>query len=163
MDFKIEKMPAFRIVGFKKEFDVETAYKKIPEFWDEVMKIICSPKDNNYDLHKKCGIGQFGVCVSKKGCTKFDYYIAGLYHGEALPKGYEVYEIGPHEYAKFKCIGPMPKALQELNTKIYKEWLPENKEYEMEGDIDIEYYSLGDGTSSTYESGIWLPIQRKSR
>ena len=37
--------------------------------------------------------------------------IAGEYKGGDIPKGMEVYEIPALEWAKFKCVGPMPEAL----------------------------------------------------
>lgn len=35
------------------------------------------------------------------------------------------------EWAKFRCVGSMPGALQSVNTKIFKEWLPGNREYKI--------------------------------
>lgn len=161
MEYQIEKVNAFAIIGLKREFDSETAYNFIPKFWGEAFKSLCNLHDPNHELIKKARIGQFGVCVSKKGCTKFDYYIAGLYQGEKIPEGYEILQIPTHVYAKFRCLGQLPGAMQSVNTRIYQEWLPNSQDYEMDGEIDIEYYSDGDSASPTYESEIWLPIKKK--
>ncbi|HEY8364991.1 MAG TPA: AraC family transcriptional regulator, partial [Haloplasmataceae bacterium] len=34
MDYTIEKMPSFKLIGFSKEFSFDTSYNEIPKFWD---------------------------------------------------------------------------------------------------------------------------------
>ena len=46
-------------------------------------------------------------------------------------EGMKVFEIPASEWAKFKCIGTMPQALQTVNTRIFSEWLPGNQDFEM--------------------------------
>lgn len=65
------------------------------------------------------------------------------------------------EWAKFRCVGPMPEALQAVNTRIFKEWLPGNPEYEIAMYANIEWYAKGDTSSPDYESAIWIPVKRK--
>ena len=36
MDYKITPMFPFKVIGFQKEFDNETAYTEISKFWDEM-------------------------------------------------------------------------------------------------------------------------------
>ena len=36
MDYKIAPMFPFKVIGFQKVFDNETAYEEIPKFWDEI-------------------------------------------------------------------------------------------------------------------------------
>ncbi len=39
------------------------------------------------------------------------------------------------------------------------EWLPGNKEYDLAGKYNIEWYSAdGDPDSTDYESAIWIPV-----
>lgn len=73
----------------------------------------------------------------------------------------EVYEFPDFEWAKFRCVGPLPAALQTVNTKIFKEWLPGNTEFEIAMGANIEWYQRGDMSALEYESGIWLPVIRK--
>ena len=103
-------------------------------------------------------IGEFGLCFEGAN-SKFKYMIGGIYKGGNVPSGMEVYEVMPHEWAIFKAIGPLPYALQDINTKIFKEWLP-NSNYQIDGGIDIEWYGLGDTSSDKYESAIWIPIKK---
>ena len=56
----------------------------------------------------------------------------------------------------------MPEAIQKVNTRIYKEWLPGNTEYELADDLNIEWYSnQGDVTDDDYESAVWIPVRKK--
>lgn len=74
----------------------------------------------------------------------------------------EIYEIPEANWAKFKCIGPLPESMQTVNTQIWKEWLPGNSEYELAGYYNIEWYSAeGSGNDSDYHSAIWIPVKRK--
>ncbi len=90
----------------------------------------------------------------------FRYYIAGAYQGGEVPEGMKVFEIPASEWAKFKCTGAMPDALQTVNTRIFKEWLPGNPAFEIAFHMNIEWYSNGDTCSESYESGIWMPVRR---
>lgn len=81
---------------------------------------------------------------------------------DEVPDGMTVYEFPDMEWVKFRCVGPMPGALQSVNTKIFKEWLPGNAEFEIAMGANIEWYSAeGNTTDVDYESGIWVPVKRK--
>ena len=38
MNYKIQSMKNFKVIGFQKNFDSETSYTEIPKFWGEVME-----------------------------------------------------------------------------------------------------------------------------
>ena len=109
-------------------------------------------------------IGEFGICIDDMGCSgQFRYMSAGLYRGGPVPKGLRIYSIPAKLWAKFKCTGPLPQAMQSVNTKIFKEWLPGNKEYRIGGDYNIEWYSFDKKTTDPdYESEIWIPVYTKA-
>ena len=168
MDFVIEKREAMRMIGFERTFSFETSYREIPKFWDEFCGKYCSPdaprEPGEEDIRQtiaECMVGEFGVCVEDEGDMEhFRYYIAGAYQGGKVPEGMKVFEVPASEWAKFRCTGAMPDTLQTVNTRIFKEWLPGNKEYEMAFHLNIEWYSGGDTDSDTYESAIWIPVRR---
>ena len=87
--------------------------------------------------------------------------MAGRYHGEEVPRGMIVYNIPESTYVKFRCSGPLPAALQSVNTQIYKEWLPQHPEYVFEGCMNLEWYSKGDMSASDYQSEIWIPVKKR--
>lgn len=168
MDYVVEKMKSFKVIGFEREFDYDNSYKEIPKFWDEFYQKYMTPlikKGKRGEVEEticNCRIGEYGVCIDDTGTEgKFRYLIAGIYTGGEVPQGMSVYEFPGLEWAKFSCKGPMPGSLQIINTKIFNEWLPGNDEYEIAMGANIEWYSNGDGSDIDYESAIWLPIKRK--
>ena len=58
-------------------------------------------------------------------------------------------------------VSTLAEALQAVNTKIFKAWLPGNHEYEIAMEANIEWYAKGDTQSPDYESAIWIPVKRK--
>ena len=170
MDFKIVPMFPFKIIGFQKVFDYETAYAEIPKFWNETCEKYASniyagnAPANPYEqaLVDNC-IGEYGVCIDDIGGDKFRYLIAGKYTGGAIPEGMVIYEFTRHEWAVFDCIGPNPQTLQSVNTRIFSEFLPGNPEYELSGNATVEWYDCinGEMTDPDYHSAIWVPIRKK--
>ncbi|MBU3175604.1 effector binding domain-containing protein [Clostridium estertheticum] len=113
---------------------------------------------------EECTIGEFGICIEDSSKQEgFLYMIAGTYNGSSVLEGMEIFEIPALEWAKFKCTGPLPGSLQSVNTQIFKEWLPGNLDYEILTEMNIEWYSNGDCSSSDYESEIWIPVKKKQQ
>lgn len=164
MDYVIEKMDSMKVIGYDRIFSYETSYGEIPKFWAEFSNS-CMNGTNSEEVQniiEECMIGEFGICIEDELRNKeFNYMIAGRYNGCSVPYGMKVFEIPALQWAKFKCTGPMPGALQTVNTRIFKEWLPGNPDYEIAIGMNIEWYSYGDMDSSDYESEIWIPVKKK--
>ena len=85
MDFTVEKMERFQLIGVEREFSLETSYQEIPKFWDEFCRTHCEPlwsgKDPETALEKaicECNIGEFGLCIDDCDSPgRFRYLIAG--------------------------------------------------------------------------------------
>lgn len=172
MEYTVNKMAAFKVIGFSRDFSFDTSNADIPKFWDEVYNkyeanlIAGNPPANEIEqAFSDNRIGEFGVCIDDIGTNgKFRYMIAGRYMGGNIPAGMEVYELPEAEWAKFKCVGPIPGAIQAVNHQIWNDWLPSNNEYELSGNISIEWYSsAGSIQDSDYQSGVWIPIARKNK
>lgn len=169
MDYKIANLFPMKIIGFVKEFDFENSYQEIPKFWDEICEKYCNniyagnAPSNEYEqaIVDNC-IGEFAVCIDTKNCQKFKYLVGGRYTGGKVPEGMMVYEFPQGEWAIFDCYGPNPETLQKTNTRIFKEWLPLNKDFEIRGEATIEWYDCinGNMTDSNYHSAIWIPVKR---
>lgn len=169
MDYIVEKEKALRLIGFEREFFMENSYVEIPKFWDEYRERYCDglrkgkvPEGELETAVFHYHVGLFGVCIDdaeEKG--RFRYLIAGRYTGGEVPEGMTLYEFPEMEWAKFLCRGSMPGALQSVNTKIFREWLPENPDYEIAMGANIEWYGEGDIWSPDYESAIWIPVKRR--
>lgn len=170
MDHKITKMFPFKVIGFQKEFTYEEAYREIPKYWDEICSKYAdpvyagNPPANAYEkaIVDNC-IGEYGVCIDDLGDGKFRYLIAGKYSGGEVPEGMVLYEFPMEDWAVFDCVGPIPDTLQSVNTRIFKEWLPGNPDYEIAGNANIEWYDCvnGEKTDPDYHSAIWIPVKKK--
>ena len=170
MEYKISPMFPFTVIGFQKVFDNETAYAEIPKFWDEICEKYAfnvyagNAPANPYEqaLMDNC-IGEYGVCIDDIGGGQFRYLVAGKYTGGNVPEGMVVYEIPRSNWAVFDCIGPIPEALQTVNTRIFNEWLPGNPDYELCGNASVEWYDCVNGEKSDpdYHSAIWVPVRKK--
>lgn len=152
MDYKIVKKDELKVLARTKIFNSESSTSEIPKFWSEYF--------SEGSSGKVCGM--LGICEQEKACTKeFRYGIGSFYEPDTtIPEGFDILTIPAHIWAIFRCVGPMPHAIQDMWTKIYSEWLPQS-EYELVTDYDIEYYTDGDTGSQNYVSEIWIPVNKK--
>lgn len=158
MDYRIVKKESFTVLGVSRTFSYENAKQDVPAFWAE------------HYAQKRCRYveGCFGVNIDcSMGNESFEYMIADLYHPAVdIPDGFVTKTIPAFTWAVFPCIGSLPNALQDVNTRIFSEWLPALKEYEVAAGYCIEMYERPDkypkGTADeNYRTEIWIPVSRK--
>lgn len=131
LEYKIVEKSQFTVMGRSRKFNAETSYGEIPRFWQEHM--------NSEESKVVCGM--YGICMDGDG-KAFDYLIADNYiPGNEIPEGYETKVIPAGTWAVFPCRGPLPKALQDVNTRIWSEWMPSCKAYKLAGNYSIELYT----------------------
>lgn len=148
LDYCIMEKAAFTVVGVKRRFDTETSYQEIPKYWQEWQKDMKGLK------------GMFGVCMDMNG-RDFDYWIADLYvPWEDIPEGCETALIPASHWAQFACRGPLPEALQRVNTQIWSEWLPSLTGYELAGNYSLEIYMPPAENPADNVSYIWVPLKK---
>lgn len=162
MDYRIVKKETFTILGISRDFSYENAKLEIPLFWEE-----------HYSSGKgKYVCGMFGINIEsnigpKTGKEKFEYLIADAYNPSVdIPDGFEVKTIPAFTWAVFPCKGALPHSLQDVNTKIYSEWLPSLQDYECAAGYCVEMYDdsskYPNGTKDeNYYSEIWIPVRKK--
>ena len=143
MDYSIKQKEKFTVVGVCRVFNSATSYDEIPKFWVE---------------HYTTGIpimGTYGVCIDVKSENgNFDYLIADDFRGGNIPEGCETREIPGGTWAVFPCT---METLQDTNTKMWSEWLPNIKEYKLAGHYNIELYS---GSEQDSYCELWLPVEK---
>lgn len=158
MDYKIVEKDAFTVMGVSKMFNYDSAFAEVPGFWAEHYKtgkgeVVC---------------GMYGISIDEAmGNKEFEYLIADDYIPcKDIPNGYNTKVIPKHTWAVFPCKGPMPGAFQDINKKIFSEWLPNCKDYDIAAGYNIELYS----NPSDYPSGtqdkdyyceMWIPVKNK--
>ncbi|MDL2232571.1 AraC family transcriptional regulator [Ruminococcaceae bacterium OttesenSCG-928-L11] len=158
MDYKIVEKDAFTVIGLKRTFKYEDAAQAVPELWAQFHQMpqaraICPMYGVNTD-------------ETMTGDT-FEYLIADNYNAQAdIPEGFVTRQIPRFTWAVFVCKGAMPQTMQDVNRKIYSEWLPNSKDYEIAAGYCIEMYEDADqypkGTQDeNYYSEIWIPVKKK--
>lgn len=159
MEYRIEEKAAFKVMGISRIFSYESANTDIPKYWDEVY----------IGAARKLLMGMYGICFdAEMSGNQFRYMIADDLQEEfATERKLEEYEIPAHTWAVFPCRGPMPLALQEVNRRIFSEWLPASR-YELSEGYNIEYYSdaadYKEGTSDPeYYAEVWIPVKEKEQ
>lgn len=150
LEFKISEKSAFTIIGKSKKINTNRSYNEIPMFWQEHMqsgenKIVCE---------------MYGICMDVDS-KNFDYIIADNYAPwNEVPKGYITKVIPAGLWAIFPCRGGLPKSLQDVNTKIWNEWIPSCKEYKLGGNYNIELYAPPTENPDESYSEIWIPVEK---
>ncbi len=156
MEYQIAKKDSFHVLVKTKSFLMETCESLVPEFWAE------SNKDGTLQVLCKHGIKNelLGLCAPESEKT-FRYGIGIECPKDTVaPKGYEVWNLSAHTWVVFRCVGPMPSAVRELNHRIYSEFFPQS-EFEPTGDIDFELYP-DECDKLDYSAEIWIPVRKKA-
>lgn len=149
LEYKIVEKPQFTLVGLPRMFNSDTSYQEIPKFWDEVMEMENCPL-----------LGMYGVCIDEDG-KNFEYLIADNYiPWQEVPAGCVTRVIPAFTWAVFPCRGPLPQTLQDVNTRIWTQWLPNCKDYRLAANLNLELYAPpAEKPEDTY-SEIWLPVEK---
>ena len=153
VDYRIEERDCFKVVVKPKKIGHEEGNStQIPAFWEEYFA-------NGLEQQVTPALGVCGeMSQEDKG---FTYGIGDfLQEGQEIPSGFEVWDVPKCTWAVFKCVGALPKPIQEMWRRIFSEWLPQAK-YEILPSYDFELYSDGDTDSPDYVCEIWLPVTAK--
>ena len=151
LDYRIVEKAPFTVIGLKRQFNSETSYQEIPKFWGEWAKDMKGLE------------GTFGLCVDNNDThgKVFDYWIADLYQPmEDIPDGLETYQVPGGLWAVFTCRGPLPQALQSVNTQVWTEWLPSLKGYKLAGSYNLEVYTPLKEDPNDNVAYIWVPLKK---
>lgn len=158
MDYRLTKKESFTVMGVHRTFSYDGAKKILPEFWKEHYE-----KGRGKDV---CGM--FGINIDESmQQNEFEYMIADVYNpAKDIPEYCITKTIPAFTWAVFPCKGPTPDSLQDINTKIFSEWLPALKEYEFAAGYCIEMYDDASkypkGTADeNYYAEIWIPVKKK--
>ena len=158
MDYKIVNKDAFTLIGVSKIFKYEEAAAEVPKFWSEYYQ---SGKDNVV-----CSVYGVSIDESMDG-NNFEYLIGDNYNPvNAVPEGFTTKVIPRQTWAVFACKGAGSSAIPDVHKKIFSEWLPNCKDYEIAAGYNIEMYNdpadYKKGVEDEkYYSEIWIPVRRK--
>ena len=162
MNYSIEKKDSFRVIGLRLKTNFhedERSLKEIPPFWGQahqsgdIKKIVSLM---NTDIK-----GMFGICGVQIDESKDFYYYIAAASDAPMPDGMCEYTVPASTWAIFEGKGPMPVSIQELQRKIYTEWLPTSGYEYNTSAPDIEVYSDGDQSSPENKFWVWFPVIKK--
>lgn len=158
VDYKIVKKDQFTLIGVSKVCKYERAAQEIPALWAAYQKKGSAAIVNSV----------YGVSVDESmGEDAFEYLIADNYNpAQEIPDGFVTRVIPAHTWAVFACKGACPHAIEETQKKIFSEWLPGCKDYEIAAGYNIEMYTDPAGypkgiQDETYYCEIWIPVRQK--
>lgn len=147
LEYKIVKKAQFTVMGRSRMFNSDTCYEEIPKFWTEHMQ----------SAESKVVCGMYGICLDGDG-KRFEYLIADNYiPWNEVPEGYVTKVIPAGTWAVFPCT---VKTLQDVNTKIWSEWLPSCKSYKLAGNYDVEMYTPVCENPGDNYCEIWVPVEK---
>ena len=154
MKARIEKKPAFTVVGVKKPFRNDAEENHIPAFWSE------TPQET-YNTLRSIANGQpegfIGLCTDFDGLHSFNYYIA-VATTEQAPEGFSVYTVPAATWVILEQEGD----LMELNTRFWQEWLPSSGYQRADETIpDVEVYPQADLPKENFMYELWFPVVKK--
>lgn len=161
MEYRIEKRDSFRVVGHVAggNWTTENASEKATEFWMQLggndaerIRRVLELRDGS----KPEGLLGISFC-DEHG---FKGYLVGVATSAACPPELQERIVPAATYAVFDCTGPMPNAMQRLQSRILTEWLPDSG-YEWAPKADVEVYLSENMTAPDYQSQVWLPIQKR--
>jgi len=154
MKCKIEKKPAFKVVGVKKKFRNDAQENLIPFFWRDL------PQETYDNIIKESGgepKGLLGLCADFDGQHEFDYYIAVSTTNPNV-QGFEQLNIPEATWAIFEADGD----LADLVNRIWKEWFPSSGYKRADNSIpDVEVYLDYDLPKQNYTYELWYPVVKE--
>lgn len=165
MDYRIEKMEAFKVIGKRRRVEKPTSpapTEGITSFWQELgqdgsMEKIISYFPGNTRLN-----GLLGICFSCEEANEhFPYGIGVEYDGRPVQDDLEIFEIPAHTFAVFTSKGKLPDAFAETYSRIVTEFFPQNSQYEYANGIELEVYPSDDVANPNYTCEIWVAVKTK--
>lgn len=149
MEYRIVEKAQFTVMGVSRKFHPETSYEQIPAYWTEMFS------QPGFPL-----MGMYGICIDENGADgEFDYWIADNYiPWKEIPAGCKTRVIPGGTWAVFPC---KMKTLQDTNTRMWQQWLPNCREYRLSGSYNLELYGplCEEDQGETYVE-LWLPVEK---
>jgi len=153
LSYRIEDKDNFIVSALFRNFNLDKK-NEIPEFWKEVKEDGTLQKlSDNYTKNT------LGICIGSQNDFEYQYGIGREIEESEDIDGIKselrikVVEIPKCSWVVFKCEGQDEKDINELWTRIYKEFFITTS-YKQCMDIDFELYNDKD-------TEIWIPILKK--
>lgn len=156
MEYQLIEKEAFTVVGFglKLDKDMEKSQQRIPNFWNEVA--MSGGLEKLVPLIEGEVPGILGLSMMTADSQEEWEYVIGVVSEQASELAH--YHIPAAKWAVFTGQGKMPEAIQELQQRIFTEWLPTSG-FEYAELPDIEVYLDNNPEQAQFQ--VWLPVRNK--
>lgn len=164
MNYRIEEIDGFRVVGIKERISTE-GLLSIEELYDRLYKIKSAAEAKGIieklwgmrkSTHKSKGI--LGILVGEPvGDKEHFHYMLAAVSDEEQPESMESMKIQAAKWAVFEVPGP-PERLKELWGRLYKEWLPTST-YEFAHAPSLECYLPPEENMNE----LWVPVIKRTQ
>ncbi|MGO2637468.1 AraC family transcriptional regulator [Enterococcus viikkiensis] len=157
MEYQLVEKEAFNVtgVGIELDQDMEKYKKMIPEFWSKVSA--SGELQKLFPIMDQRNPGVMGISMMTSKIQENWEYVIGV-ASDQVPVGFKHYEVPAAKWAIFSGNGPMPGAIQEMQTQIFTEWLPTSG-FEYAELPDIELYLDANPENAHFQ--IWFPVRVK--
>lgn len=157
MEYQLVEKEAFKVagVGIELDQDMEKYKKMIPEFWSKVSA--SGELQKLFPIMDQANPGVMGISMMTSKIQENWEYVIGV-ASDQIPAGFKQYEVPAAKWAIFSGNGPMPGAIQEMQTQIFTEWLPTSG-FEYAELPDIELYLDANPEDAHFQ--IWFPVRVK--
>ncbi|MEO3945805.1 AraC family transcriptional regulator [Gorillibacterium sp. CAU 1737] len=156
MNYRMEEVGSFHVVGIKHSVKTEKAFEQVPELWRRagetgVFERLLEVRKAD---HKISGI--LGICANGEFGEKEEFdYILAVTSESSPPEGLVKLDFPEATWAVFDAPGA-PDALQEIWRRLYTEWVPASS-YELAPWPAIECYLPVEENRNE----LWVPVIRK--
>ena len=148
LNYRIEEKEEFEISAIIRSFTIENK-ADIPKFWDEL-------KENGKlkEISQNSTRNVLGVCVVEENNKEYKYGIGReIYDNDSDIDDAQIIKVPKSKWIVFKCQGQKPEDINELWSRIYREYFT-TSEYKQNMNIDFELYD-------DKNTEIWIRIEEK--
>lgn len=161
MDWRLEHLDSFWIVGFSKRISLQ--FEGENHQLDELVgRMTTSVVAHLKSLNDRSPKGILNVSADFEDRTR-EGSMLDQYLGVASSRpheGYDCLEVPSGKWAVFTSIGPYPEALQQTWAEIYGEWLAECG-FSLTGGPEILRNLSTDYSAADFHSEIWIPVHAR--
>ncbi|WP_379137957.1 GyrI-like domain-containing protein [Paenibacillus sp. sgz500958] len=156
MNYRIEEVDPFTIVGVKNRINTEHAFEIVPPLWRDARE--SGVFEQLWEIrnvgHKVRGI--LGVCANGEFGKNEEFdYILGITSDEIPPEGMVKMDFPQATWAVFEAEGS-PNHIQDIWKRLYTEWVPVSS-YDLAYLPTIEcYLPIEDNKNE-----LWVPVIKK--
>ncbi|WP_127593352.1 AraC family transcriptional regulator [Paenibacillus lautus] len=158
MNYRIEEMKEFSVVGFKEQVSTQRAYEDVPRLWKEAQEKSIFEKLWNYRVQDHPIRGILGVCADGDyGKNEHFDYIMSVVSKDTPQEPMVQRHFPAATWAVFELEGD-PSGIAEMWKRLYTEWIPSHA-YDLAPLPAIECYLPPD----EYKNELWIPVVRKAQ